>query len=171
MMTEPMTLYKLMVLYMLNQVQFPLTNSQMLGFFLDHEYTDYFTFQQAVNELVDTGLIVSESLHNSSHYTITESGEETISYFSSNISQAIISEIDTFLQENQVKLRNESGITSEYYKSGHEYMVRCQVKEGRNLLFAVEISVPNKEQAIAVCNNWSRSSQDMYTYAVKSLFK
>lgn len=170
-MTEPMTLYKLMILYMLKQVQFPLTNSQMLGFFLDKEYTDYFTFQKAINELVDAGLIISEALHNSSHYTITKEGEETISYFSSNISQAIIEEIDTFLRVNQVKLRNESGITSEYYKHGQEYMVRCQVKEGRNLLFALEISVPSKKQAIAICNNWSKSSQEMYSFAVKSLFK
>ena len=170
-MTEPLTLYKLMILYMLNQVQFPLTNSQMLGFFLDKEYTDYFTFQQAINELAAAGLVSSESLHNASHYSITESGKETLSYFSSTVSQAIILDIDTFLKNNQVKLRNESGITAEYYKSGQEYIVRCQVKEGRNLLFAVGISVPNKEQAIAVCNNWSRSSQDMYTYAVKSLFK
>ncbi len=170
-MTEPLTLYKLMILYMLNQVQFPLTNSQMLSFFLDHEYTDYFTFQQAVNELVSAGLILSETRHHSSHYTITESGEETLSYFSSNISQAIIDEMDTFLRENRVKLRNESGITSEYYKSGQEYTVRCQVKEGRNLLFALEISVPNKEQAIAVCNNWAKSSQDIYSFAVRSLFK
>lgn len=170
-MTEPLTLYKLMVLYMLNQVQFPLTNSQMLSFFLDNEYTDYFTFQQAMNELVTADLILSESMHNSSHYTITESGKETLSYFSSNISKAIIDDMDTFLRENQVKLRNESGITAEYYKSGQEYTVRGQVKEGRNLLFALEISVPNKEQAIAVCNNWAKSSQDIYTLAVKALFK
>ena len=170
-MTEPLTLYKLMILYMLNQVQFPLTNSQMLGFFLDYEYTDYFTFQQAMNELVSAGLILSESRHNSSHYTITESGKETLSYFHSNISRAIIDEMDHFLRDNQVTLRNESGITSEYYKSGQEYTVRCQVKEGRNLLFALEISVPNKEQAIAVCNNWAKSSQDIYSFAIKSLFK
>lgn len=170
-MTEPLTLYKLMVLYMLNQVQFPLTNSQMLSFFLDYEYTDYFTFQQAINELVSAGLILSESRHNSSHYTITEDGEETLSYFHSNISQAIIDEMNNYLRENQVKLRNESGITSEYYKSGQEYIVRCQVKEGRALLFALEISVPNKEQAIAVCNNWAKNSQDIYSFSVRSLFK
>lgn len=170
-MTEPLTLYKLMILYMLNQVQFPLTYSQMLGFFLDKEYTDYFTFQQAVTELGDAGLVSCESMHNSSHYNITESGKETLSYFGSSISQAIIEDMDAFLRDNQVKLRNESGITSEYYKSGSEYNVRCQVKEGRNLLFALELSVPSREQAIAICNNWSKSSQDIYAFAVKSLFK
>ena len=33
MLTEPMTLYKLMNLYMLKQVNFPLTNAQLTSFF------------------------------------------------------------------------------------------------------------------------------------------
>ena len=57
MLNEPMTLYKLMNLYMLKQVNFPLTNAQLTNFFTEHEYTTYFTLQQALNELEDAGLI------------------------------------------------------------------------------------------------------------------
>ena len=46
MLSEPMTLYKLMNLYMLKQVNFPLTNAQLTDFFLQHEYASYFTLQQ-----------------------------------------------------------------------------------------------------------------------------
>ncbi len=49
MLSDPITLYKLMILYMLDHVNFPLTNSQLTDFFLDHEYTTYFTLQQALN--------------------------------------------------------------------------------------------------------------------------
>ena len=48
MLSDPITLYKLMILYMLDHVNFPLTNSQLTDFFLDHEYTTYFTLQQAL---------------------------------------------------------------------------------------------------------------------------
>ena len=48
MLAEPMTLYKLMNLYMLKQVNFPLTNAQLSSFFLDRDYTSYFTLQQAL---------------------------------------------------------------------------------------------------------------------------
>ena len=58
MLSDPITLYKLMILYMLAHVNFPLTNSQLTDFFLDHEYTTYFTLQQALNELEDAGLVV-----------------------------------------------------------------------------------------------------------------
>ena len=52
MLSEPMTLYKLMNLYMLKQVNFPLTYAQISDFFLSREYTDYFTLQQALTELL-----------------------------------------------------------------------------------------------------------------------
>ena len=51
MLSEPMTLYKLMILYMLKQVKFPLTNSNISDFFVSKEYTTYFIVQQALSEL------------------------------------------------------------------------------------------------------------------------
>ena len=72
MLAEPMTLYKLMNLYMLHQVNFPLTNAQLSNFFLDREYTTYFTLQQALNELLDAGLVKKETMRNSSRYEITK---------------------------------------------------------------------------------------------------
>ena len=44
--TDATTLYKLMVLYMLDKVNFPLSNSQIADFMLDRQYTNYFTLQE-----------------------------------------------------------------------------------------------------------------------------
>ncbi|MCR4684249.1 MAG: DUF4364 family protein, partial [Lachnospiraceae bacterium] len=65
-MTEPLTLYKLIVLYMLDQVYFPLTKSQIFDFILEKDYTNYFTLNQAASELIDSGLVESRSIRNSS---------------------------------------------------------------------------------------------------------
>ena len=59
-------LYKLMVLYMLNRVNFTLTNAQMSEFFLNHKYTDYFSFQETISELVEAKLIHVRSNHHAS---------------------------------------------------------------------------------------------------------
>ena len=40
-MSEPITLYKLIVLYMLHKVDFPLTTSQISSFILDRDYTSF----------------------------------------------------------------------------------------------------------------------------------
>ena len=45
-MAETFTLYKLIVLYMLDRVDFPLTTSQISEFILDEGYTTSFKFFQ-----------------------------------------------------------------------------------------------------------------------------
>ena len=55
-MAESFKLYKLIILYMLNKVDFPLTNSQISEFILDQGYTTYFKLQQALSELLSSGL-------------------------------------------------------------------------------------------------------------------
>ena len=56
---ETETLYKLMIMHMLNKVEFPLTNSQIAQFFLENEYTNYFAVQKAINELIEDGFVFS----------------------------------------------------------------------------------------------------------------
>ena len=168
MLAEPMTLYKLMNLYMLHQVNFPLTNAQLSNFFLDREYTTYFTLQQALNELLDAGLVKKETMRNSSRYEITKEGEETLEFFGKNISPAIVSDMDEYLKLNRFRMRNEVGLISDFYKStNQDYIVHCE--EGKAVLVNLDISVPDKEQAEIMCNHWKDRSQEIYAYVMKSL--
>lgn len=170
MLSEPMTLYKLMILYMQKQVNFPLTNSQLSDFFLEHEYTTYFTLQQALNELLEAGLIRKETIHNTSRYEITKEGEETLSFFGHKVSPAIIADIDHYLKENRFRMRDEVGVISTFYESPHQdYIVHCEIREGKNMLFNLEFSVPDKEQAESMCNNWEGKSQEIYAFVMKTL--
>ena len=170
MLSEPMTLYKLMILYMLKQVNFPLTNAQLSNFFLDHEYTTYFTLQQALSELLEAGLVKKETLHNSSRYEITQEGEDTLSFFGKKISAAIIEDIDQYMKENKFRLRDEVGVVSDYYKStNQDYIVHCEVREGRAPVISLDLSVPDKEQAEAMCSKWKGKNQEIYAFIMKTL--
>ena len=170
MLNEPMTLYKLMNLYMLKQVNFPLTNAQLTNFFTEHEYTTYFTLQQALNELEDAGLIHKEPSHNSTRYEITREGEETLNFFGKNISPAIVNDMDQYLKENKFRLREEVGTSADYYKAtGQDYIVHCEVREGKTVLIRLDLALPDKEQAEAMCSNWKEKNQEIYSFAMKTL--
>ena len=65
------TLYKLIILYMLQNVNFPLSNTQISDFILEKEYTNYFHLQEALSELQDTKLIEIEKVRNTSYYHMT----------------------------------------------------------------------------------------------------
>lgn len=161
-----------MVLYMLKQAKFPLSGSQISEFFLDKEYTNYFTLQQALNELLEAHLIKQEIVRNSSRYEITREGEETLVFFGKTISEGIVADMDSFLKENKIRLRNEVGTISDYYKStNQDYIVQCEVREGKNPLIKLEIAVPSEEQAEIMCDKWRESNQAIYAFVMKELLR
>lgn len=169
---EPLTLYKLMTLYMLNKVNFPLTDAQISDFFLNKEYTTYFSFRQVISELIETNLINCETVRNASYYKISDDGIETIELFTSKIPVAIIDDMDIFILENKYELRNEVGTLCDYYKStNQDYVVNCQIKEGPNTLIDINISVPSEDVAETMCNNWKGASQELYGTIMKTLMK
>ena len=130
--TEATTLYKLMVLYMLSKVNFPLSNSQIADFMLDKQYTTYFTLQEVLSSLADDGFVNVLTYRSSTQYRLTSSGKDTISFFSNKISNAIREEIDVYLIENKYELRCETGTLSDYYRSTNgDYIVHCIVKHCR----------------------------------------
>lgn len=169
-MTEPLTLYKLIILSMLDKVNFPLTNSQISGFILDKGYTTYFHLQQAISELIDTDLIQAETIRNASHLHLTKQGKKTIDFFGKDISEEIQKDIKEFLDANSYELRNEVSNIADFYKENtDEYIVRCQVKEKNSRLIDLNITVPTEEAAQSICSKWPDKSQEVYAYLMKML--
>ena len=170
MQAETLMLYKLIVLYILDKVDFPLTNVQLTNFILEKEYTNYFNIQQAISELIDDNYISSETIRNSSLYQITESGKETLSFFSHSISQAIRDDIDAYLKEHKYSLRNEVSTLADYYEhKKDEYITRLRVMEGESAVIELKLSVPTEREANLICNNWRNRSSDIYAYVISSL--
>ena len=167
-MAETFTLYKLIILYMLNKVDFPLTTSQISEFVLDKGYTSYFKLQEALSELASSGLIRPETTHNRTLYHLTENGAETIHYFSNKISSAIRKDIDDFLKEKQYDLKEE--VKSDYYlNTNKEYEVRCQIVENGSSLIDLKLTVPTETEAEAIANRWDLNSQQIYAQLLANL--
>ena len=72
---------------MLNEVDFPLTNSQISEFILDEGYTTYFKLQQALSELLESLITV--------HFTILRKTEQRPSIILQTISLLQSSMIST----------------------------------------------------------------------------
>ena len=75
-----------------------------------------------------------------------------------------------YLKENKIRLRNEVGVIADFYKSTNkDYVVHCEVREGKAPLIRLDLSVPDKDQAEYMCSNWREKSQEIYSFAMKSL--
>lgn len=169
-MPEPFTLYKLIILYMLNKVDFPLTNSQISEFILDRGYTTYFTLQSVISELVESNMIRQETIRNSSYFYLTDAGEEALRFFQNRISVPIREDVDKYITEHKMALRDEVSVIADYYKNtAAEYSVRCVVKEKYSNPIDLTITVPDEAQARLVCRNWKEKCQEIYEHVMKEL--
>ncbi len=166
-----LTLYKLIILFMLDRVDFPLTTSQLSQFILDKGYTNYFSFQQALNELEEAGFIRSEMIRNTTQYHLTAEGKEALDLFDYKISTAIKDDIYSYLSAEKINLRNEVEIFATYYPAKHdEYMVQCTILERNETMLDIKLNVPSLQQATMICDTWQEKSTSIYDYLVKQLW-
>ena len=169
-MAEAQTLYKLIVLTMLDQVDFPLTNAQISDFILTKEYTNYFTLQQVLSALAESNLVDVHTVRNSSYYHMTEKGKDTLNFFGSMVSPAIHEDMNLYFKENAITLRDESAVKADYYQNDHdEYLVRLRVLEKEQPLIDLTLTVPSEEQADSICNHWKNKNQKIYAYLMQEL--
>ena len=75
---EAAILYKLMTLYMLNKVDFSLTNATIMDFFTNNGYTDYPTVLTIISNLQEDELINVSVTSSNTSYSITPKGKEML---------------------------------------------------------------------------------------------
>ena len=79
--------------------------------------------------------------------------------------------MDEFLAKGKFTLRKENDITAEYYKDKADtYIVHCQIRERDELIAELNISVTSEQQAITLCDNWTKKNEEVYQFLVDNLF-
>lgn len=147
---------------MLGKAAFPLTKAQVGNFILEKEYTNYLTLQQVIAELIDADLIDAKSSRNRTLLAITDEGRETLSFFENRINDSIKKDIGDFFSDNEMEMRNEVSILSDYYKAvSGEYEAHMLAKEKGVKILEITLSVPDEDTASAICANWQNKNQDI----------
>ncbi len=168
--SQYLTLYKMIVLYMLKRCDVPLSKSQIYDFILEKEYTTFLTLQEVFSELAISELVKEKTVANRTYLEITPEGDETLSFFGNRINPAIKVEIDDFLRNNSMRLRNEASILADYQKTGdNEYTAHLIAKENGQNLVDIRLNVPTEEIAQSICDKWQEKNADIYQYLIEQL--
>ena len=162
-MSETDMILKITALDLLSKADFPLSNQQITGFFIDGNYTDYFTIQQVLSSLVETGMVEMEQGANESQYVLTTEGTDTLDLFRERITESIEEEIKTFYTENGLRMKKENSVFADYYRSlSGGYYVHLRVAEDNKNVMDFTFEVIAEEQAKAICTNWKQKYEDVY---------
>ncbi|HHW49747.1 MAG TPA: DUF4364 family protein [Clostridiaceae bacterium] len=161
---------KLILLYIIEKINMPVSNLQMVKLILENKFMNYFFLQQHLNELCESGMLVSELIEGKTFYNITPNGRKTLEYFINLIPVGIKMRIDDTISSIRKKIKNETLITADFMpESENEFMVNCKVREDNFTLIDINITVGTKSDARMICENWKKNSQEIYSEILESL--
>ena len=171
-MAEPNLIYKVSVLSLLDKSQDPLSNAQIVQLFLDKEYTDYFTIQQVIGELLDSKLISADTLHNHTTYSLTDEGLTTYKLMQDKLTPGIAADITDYLTKNKFEIKESTNLSAYYDKSPDGgYIAHCKYTSGGNTILDLHMRASNQAQADTICNNWKARYEDIYFNLIDTLIQ
>ena len=91
--------YELMTLYLVDKCPLSLTNTEIVRFFVENKYTDYFMVQEVINDIVSKRLLFDIRKEHQTTYFITDEGKFELNEFGNKIPSAIIDEMNRYIQE------------------------------------------------------------------------
>jgi len=154
---------KLVILYILDRIDEPVTNSDFTQFVLENNHMNYFYVQQYISELIKTNFIDVKADDDKEMYSLTNLGKETLKYFSFKIPDNIKESINERYAKRKEQKIKDTQITGDYYKKNElEYVVSLKVIENEITLFDLTLNVPSIKQAKHICNNWKEDPQYIY---------
>jgi hypothetical protein len=155
---------KLIILFLLYQMDMALSTAQLVDFAVDGEYMDYFSFQQYIAQLGDAGMIESTTTeNNTTMYTITSEGEEVLRLFSKQIPYSKRTAICDYVSDNKKRIKREFEVVANYFfNAENDYIVKCGVYEDDTALMEISMSVVSKEQAKRIKKNWKDNVTELY---------
>ncbi len=168
--SQYLTLYKMIVLYMLKRSKDRLSKAQIYDFILENEYTNFLTLQEVFSELAESELITESNEGNRTYLTMTDEGDEALGYFGNRINPAIREQIDEFFAEKGVEMREDSAINARFKKTGeNEYTTYLSARESGKSILEITIPVFTEEMAESICENWRKKNGNIYQYLMREL--
>lgn len=162
--------YKLVILYILDRLETPISNAELTRIILERNIAQYMAIQESLEDLVGDGYISVSENRNSHLYSITNEGRETLSFFYQNLSVPLRDDIDDCLSKEQYHLRDLAASTADYYEiNKNEYICELKVVERGSELVNINLLVTSPEEADTICNRWKEANADVYEFLITRL--
>ena len=166
---------KLLLLYLINRMEFPMSRAQVTDFVREADFMDYYTLQQTLADMVESGHLDAteeNALDNSTtRYAVTGEGQTTLEYFEKHIAWSKREAIDRYITENRGKIKKDYENTATYFPNveNDEFRVKCGVYEDERALLELFVSVDTREQAKLIQSNWRANASVLYQRIIEAL--
>lgn len=161
--TEELAQNKLLLLYIIDKSEKPLTNEEITEFVLENNYMNYFLIQQYLSELVNSKFIEYANKEDKKVYIILDKGRVTLYYFEDRIPTNIKVDISNkFIEQKNIEKRATQVIGEYFKKDEYEYTVNLKLVENEDTLFSLYLNVTTAKQAKKICDTWKDNTEYIF---------
>lgn len=170
--SETLAENKVLILYVLSNVNKPITNDALYSIISSAVDLNYFYFQQFLLDLIEVKYVVCFEKETQSVYEITDAGRNTLDLTLDILPGIIKLKVDTNFKSSMESFENAQSIITEFTpKSESEYEVQCKIVEDGEVVFEVKTFAYSREQAQNIVQNWKSHANNLYPQILDILVK
>lgn len=157
---------KLIILYVLHKIKTGLSREQIAFIIIQNLQIAYISVQMTIDDLIHEHFIHDAD----GRLTITPEGSKMIAQLGDHITPFTRDMLDAFITENRDEITRKTRTAATYTEvSPNDFQVTLSLLENNISLMNVTVSCPDKEQALALCDNWRAHTQEIYAKIMQAL--
>lgn len=153
---------KLLLLYIFCKINMPISNSHITQIVLENNLINYFSLQQFLSELIESGLISDIKKDRQHMLSITPRGKDALEFFNSRIPEKKREIIDNYIKKNIISIKNDVEISADYEQNLDKYTVFLKLQNSGEPLIELKLSVDSSEKAKNICSLWKQDPEEFY---------
>lgn len=163
--TDDLISEKLTVLYVLNDIEEDITESQITQIILATEAMNYFTLSVLLPKMIESKFITTYVKNSTTLYALTQSGLEVLIYFQNRIPDFLKEKITKYILENRDEILSSHIKTQSSYtlQGDTKYVVNLVIIKGRKNIFSINMNVDDEFEAKELCRKWNQDYLNKYS--------
>lgn len=138
---------KILLCYFLKKINRPVTPHQLLEIATGTSIINYFSYNHAVDSMLETKLIEEKIIDNVPHYVLTDTGALGADEFKTMAPKSSREKILSAGLKFFTKLKNDNTVTFEIIKTDKGCEVKCLCSDNGITLMELTLFAPDREQA------------------------
>ncbi len=161
------TVNKLILLYVLDKMEIPLTENSILEICSSqNDWINWMDCKDLLSQLLTSKLVYKPNNDNDeTRYNITVAGRGCISDFYTRIPKSLRDKIDSFASTNRLQFkRNQEYVSKNYKNEDGSYTVELKILEPAtaSTIFSVTIKADTRNSAMHACTRWRDLAPNIY---------
>lgn len=169
------TINKLILLFVLDKMEIPLTENSIVEICTAGKkpWINYMEYRDIKSELIEVGFIYkTNDGSNEDRYNITYEGRNCLSHFYTRIPLALREDITNFTKENRMHFKRSQEYVGDYSKNDDgSYTVTLKIRAPliNQPMLELKVKAPSRQSAIEACKKWKDKAHVVYESIYETL--